>query len=253
MRLGVFQAACGGCTVGERFDRLSAALDAHDLDLVVCPELFASGYLIDGHHRDLAERADGPSFRAMGRLARQHGCAIAYGYPEAEGDKIYNSAALVGGDGTRLANHRKALPSPHSFEETSFANGAPAPLAMLGGLRIAMAICYEIEFPETARRAALAGADLLLVPTALVDSWPSVAERMVPTRAFENGLWLAYANHGGSEGGKRYLGGSRIVAPDGSEPAVAGAGEDLIAAEIDADAVQAARARLPYLRDCAFI
>lgn len=249
MRLGVFQAACGGLDLAERVARLDRALDGHALDLVVCPELFATGYHIEADHSDLGEPAEGRYFEAVAKLAKSHGCAIAFGYPEAEG-QTFNSAAIVGAHGGLLANHRKRLASPGSFEEASFSNGGSNTLCNLAGLRVAVAICYEIEFPETARAAALAGADLLIAPTALVEAWPVVAEHVVPTRAFENGVWVAYANHAGRELHYTYLGGSRIVAPDGREVAVAGPGEELLVAEIDPGAVAAARARLPYLRDC---
>lgn len=250
MKLGVFQAACGGLDLDARLARLDRALHGHRLDLVVCPELFATGYHITTDHRDLGEPVDGRYFQGFATVAQAHGCAIAFGYPEAAA-QTYNAAAVVAANGAFLANHRKRLTSPGSFEETRFACGGTQTLFDVAGMRVAMAICYEIEFPETARGAALAGADLLIVPTALVAAWPVVAERVVPARAFENGLWLAYANHGGCELAERYLGGSRIVAPDGREVAVAGRGEELLIAEIDTEAVSKARRRLPYLRDCA--
>lgn len=252
MKLGVFQAACDGLDFQHRLTRLDQALQGQHLDLVVCPELFATGYHIARDHRDLGEPVDGRYFHGFAAVAQAHGCAIAFGYPEAAG-QTYNAAAVVGADGALLANHRKRLPSPNSFEETCFANGGTQTLFDLEGMRVAAAICYEIEFPETARSAALAGADLLIVPTALVAAWPVVAERVVPARAFENGLWLAYANHGGRELAESYLGGSRIVAPDGREVAVAGRGEELLIAEIDTEAVSRTRRRLPYLRDCAIL
>ena len=124
----------------------------------------------------------------------------------------------------------------------------PTRLGFLG-IEIALLICYEVEFPEAVRNAAVDGAQLVLVPTALVDQWGVVAERVVPARAFENGLWLAYANHAGHEQGFDYLGGSRIVAPDGRIEASAGSGEGLISAVIDTARVEAAQTRLPYLRD----
>jgi len=252
MRLGVYQAASGGLGFDARLARLDAALDGHSLDLAVCPELFATGYHIEANHRDLGAPSDGLYASGIAELAKRHGTAIAYGYPEAA-EQTYNAAAIVGADGALLANHRKRLASPGSFEETSFANGEAPTLLDLAGMRVAMAICYEIEFPETARGAALAGAHLLIVPTALVEAWPVVAERVVPARAFENGLWLAYANHGGRELNHTYLGGSRIVAPDGREMAIAGPGEELLVTEIDKGSVTAARERLPYLRDCVFL
>lgn len=250
MKLGVFQAACGGLDLENRLTRLDRALREHALDLVVCPELFATGYYIEADHRDLKEPTEGRYFQHIANVARYNGCAIAFGYPEAA-DQTYNSAAIVGENGELLANHRKRLASPHSFEEACFANADAQTLFDLAGIRVAVAICYEIEFPETARQSALAGADLLIVPTALVEAWPVVAERVVPTRAFENGLWLAYANHAGRELDHTYLGGSRIAAPDGRQVAVAGRDEELLIAEIDTAAVAAARDRLPYLRDCA--
>ena len=249
MKLGVYQADCDGLGLEERLARLDRVLTGEALDLVVCPELFASGYHIKGSHRDLAEPSEGRYFQGMAELARRHRTALAFGYPEAA-DQVYNAAAVAGADGTLLANHRKRLASPGSFEEATFANGDAPTAFNLAGLKVAAAICYEIEFPETARGAALSGADLLIVPTALVAGWPVVAERVVPARAFENGLWLAYANHGGKELTHDYLGGSRIVAPDGREVAVAGRGDELLTAEVDAEAVSRARNRLPYLRDC---
>ena len=72
------------------------------------------------------------------------------------------------------------------------------------------------------------------------------ARKLVPTRAFENGIFMLYANHAGREGGSRYLGESVIVAPDGAELARAGAGEALISAGLDLAAIARARAALPY-------
>ncbi len=108
------------------------------------------------------------------------------------------------------------------------------------GLKIGVVICYEVEFPESVRCAAANGAHLLLVPTALVSQWELVDSRVVPSRAFENGVWLSYANHVGHENGLDYLGGSRIVAPDGHIGALAGTVEELITTWINTQRVEAA-------------
>jgi predicted amidohydrolase len=70
-----------------------------------------------------------------------------------------------------------------------------------GGLRIGILICYDVEFPENVRRLALAGAHLIAVPTALpaTDQAGLIARKMVPVRAFENQLFIAYANHCGAD------------------------------------------------------
>jgi predicted amidohydrolase len=248
MRLGIYQCDAGGLSTRARLRALELRLAEREVDLMVCPELFASGYM-GADHAALAEPAEGPFFDAVAKLAKRHETAVCYGYPEAADGVVYNAARLVGADGAALANHRKRLPSPGSFEEETFANGDTPTLVDHCGMRIAIIICYEVELPESLRRAALHGAELALVPTALVDQWGVVAEKLVPTRAFENGLWLAYANHAGEENGARYLGGSRIVAPNGVEEAVAGAEDTVIAANVDPERVVTARNRLPYLRD----
>ncbi|MEM8689824.1 MAG: carbon-nitrogen hydrolase family protein [Pseudomonadota bacterium] len=250
MKLGVFQPAFGGLLPDERIERLGAVIAETSVDLVICPELFLSGYNVGKDLTRFAQPAEGPRFKLIAELARAHQTAILYGYPELEAGTLYNSAACVGPDGALIANHRKRANSPASFEEDYFTPGKAHSVFDYAGLRIAILICYEVEFPEAVRQAAQSGAHLVVVPTALVEQWDVVASRVVPARAFENGVWVAYCNHAGREGNCVYLGGSRIVAPDGQEAAVAGREEALICADVDTDRVAAAQQRLPYLRDC---
>ena len=246
MRAGVFQCAPGGLTPGGRLARLSDALRHERLDLVVCPELFLSGYDVGDSLVKLAETSDGPFSRQVARLARSSGTAIVYGYPERDGDRVYNAAVCIDSAGQLVANHRKML-LPPGVEGRYFTPGDRLTLFDLDGVRCSILICYEAEYPEAVRAAAEAGATVVLVPTALVDDWGSVALQMMPTRAFENGIWLLYANHAGTENGARYLGASCIVAPDGKDAARAGIGEELILADLDLKRATAAQARLPYL------
>lgn len=247
MKIGVFQPACGGATRDERLRRLADALTAHPVDLVVCPELFASGYNVGDDLRRLAEPVDGPFGRAITALAEATRAAILYGYPETADGRRYNSAACIGPDGTLLANHRKRLNSPGSFEEDTFDLGSRPTLFTYRGVRIGVVICFEAELSEPTRAAALDGAELIAAPSALVDQWKMVARKLIPTRAFENGVYVAYSNHGGTENGFTYLGESRIVAPDGRDEAVAGTGEEMLVATLDPERVRAAQARMPYL------
>ena len=94
-----------------------------------------------------------------------------------------------------------------------------------------------------------AGADLVLVPTALSAEWGVVAEKLIPTRGFENGVFVCYANHCGEENGLRYHGGSCIVGPTGQDLARAGTDETCIYAQLDLSQVRGAQERLPYLAD----
>ncbi len=256
MLTAIFQCAGGGLEPGERLLRLEQAVISTHRDngdrpaLVLCSELFASGYYIGDGLRQRAESLDGPVMQQVSELARRLDTAIVYGYPERGEAGLHNSAAFIAADGSLLANHRKCINAPGGFEDNYFTPGAQATLVDYAGLRIALQICYEIEFPESARQAALAGAQLILAPTALGAEWDVVASRVVPSRAFENGVWVAYANHAGHENGIDYLGGSKIVAPDGVIEADAGSGEGIITCNVDAARVDAAQRRLPYLRDC---
>lgn len=251
MRLGIFQSAGGRISLEQRLEGLDQAISGHadNTDLILCPELFASGYNVGDALRDQASSPSGTIYQRVASLARKRRTAIVYGYPEQGDNCIYNSAAFVSADGELLANHRKRLNSPGSFEEDYFTPGDEATVLAYRGLKIALLICYEVEFPEAVREVALAGAQLVLVPTALADQWDVVASRVVPARAFENGVWLAYANHAGHENGLDYLGHSKIVAPDGTIEADAGVAESLISTFVDPARVASAQRRLPYLRD----
>ena len=117
---------------------------------------------------------------------------MAYGYPERSGGRPYNSAVVVGRDGKVIANHRKRR-LPNAYEKQWFQTGSGMTFFMLDGWKVALVICYEVEFPETVRAAALQGAQLVIVSTALSNAWPVVARAVFPARAFENGVFLSYA------------------------------------------------------------
>lgn len=217
--------------------------------LLVTSELYLTGYALGERLPRLAEAADGPSARSVARIAAEHGVAVAYGYPERAGGALYNSVQLIGPDGTRLANYRKT----HlygAFETAHFTPGDELVVqAGLDGLRLGLLICYDVEFPEAVRAHALAGTELLLVPTALMSPYEFVARTVVPARAWESQLYIAYANRLGREGEFTFAGLSCMASPDGTVPARAGTGEELIVADADPLHLAGSRAGNPYLTD----
>ncbi|GHF88227.1 carbon-nitrogen hydrolase family protein [Streptomyces thermodiastaticus] len=217
--------------------------------LLVAPELFLTGYAIGDDVARLAEPADGTAADAVAQLARRHGLAVAYGYPERDGAAVFNSAQLISADGTRLANYRKT----HlfgCFERDHFTPGEqPVVQAELHGLTVGIVICYDVEFPETVRAHALAGTDFLLVPTAQMHPFQFVAESLVPVRAFENQMYVAYVNRTGREGEFEFVGLSVLAGPDGVARARGGRGEELLLADADPAFLAASRITNPYLRD----
>jgi len=227
--------------------RALAAAEA-GASLAIFPEMFLTGYNIGDAVFKLAEPVDGPSAGKAADIARTAGVALLYGYPERDGDTVYNSALLVGRDGAPLANYRKT----HLYgseEKRLFAPGDSLMLAELDGLKIGFLICYDVEFPEAVRALALAGAELIAVPTALIRPFDIVARTLVPARAFENQVYVAYAGMCGSEAGLGYCGLSCIVGPDGQDLARAGTGPDLLLADIDLSAISRSRKENPYFID----
>jgi predicted amidohydrolase len=249
IRLAIYQYTARDETPHRRLQRLDDMLrSAKDapFDLVVCPELFISGYNAGDKIAAFSEAQDGPAFQAAGEIARKHQTTLIYGYPENAGERRFNSAMVVGVDGRRQGNHRK-LRIPNGFETQWFVPGDSHTMIDVAGFRIALLVCYDVEFPETVRACALAGAEIIVAPTALKAEWGIVARQLIPSRAFENGVFLAYANYCGRENGFVYLGESCIIGPDGGEIARAGADETLLVGVLKREDIARARTRLPYL------
>ena len=230
-------------------DEAAGRAAAAGAGLLAAPEMFLTGYAIGDGVGRLAEPADGDSADAVAEIATRHGLAIAYGYPERAGDQVFNSAQIVSADGDRLANYRKT----HlfgDFERDHFTPGEQQVVqAELGGLRVGLMICYDVEFPENVRAHALAGTDLLLVPTAQMHPFQFVAESVVPVRAFENQLYVAYVNRVGQEGEFDFVGLSTLAGPDGVARSRAGRGTELLLADVDPVLLAASREANPYLQD----
>ncbi|MFG2333876.1 carbon-nitrogen hydrolase family protein [Streptomyces sp. NPDC048604] len=231
--------------LGEAAARAAAA----GAGLLITSELFLTGYAVGEDLARLAEAADGPAAREIAELAARHGLAIVHGYPERAGERLYNAVRLTGPDGAALADYRKT----HlygDFERQWFTPGDEHVVrAELHGLRIGLMICYDVEFPENVRAHALAGTDLLAVPTAQTASYAFVAESVIPVRAFENQMYVAYVNRTGHEGPFDFAGLSCLAGPDGTVRARAGRGPELVLGDVDPDLLAASRTANPYLRD----
>ncbi|MGE7992575.1 carbon-nitrogen hydrolase family protein [Pseudomonas sp. NPDC089554] len=254
MRIALFQGASKPLDVPGNLEHLQhqAHLAAQrGAQLLVCPEMFLSGYNIglDAVQR-LAEADDGPSAMAVVEIAQAQRIAIAYGYPErAEDGTLYNSVQLIDAHGRSLCNYRKT----HLFGELDRSMFSPGPdhfpVVEMDGWKLSLLICYDIEFPENARRLALAGAELLLVPTANMTPYDFTCQVTVRSRAQENQCYLVYANHCGAEGDVQYCGQSSIIGPDGSLLAMAGQDECLLLADVERERVVRGREAFPYLAD----
>lgn len=252
MRLALYQCPPLPLDIDANLQRLQDALDqSAGNDLLVLPEMFLTGYNIglEAVSR-LAQARDGSAAQRIATMARAAGIAIAYGYPERGQDgAIYNAVQVFDAQGRSLCNYRKT----HLFGELDrgmFSPGADDfPVFELNGWKLGVLICYDLEFPENTRRLALAGADLILVPTANMRPYEFIAELTVRVRAHENQCYVVYANYCGHEEHIEYCGLSSIVAPDGMQIAGAADDETLLMASLDQRVLIESRANTPYLRD----
>lgn len=228
--------------------KIARSAAAGGAKILLCPECWLQGYNIPDRCAELAEQRNGPSATRIAGIARENDLAIVYGYAERDpaSGAIHNSVQAIGPDGTSLANYRKT----HLFSDFERGlyrpgDGFAAPFDFLGW-RIGLLICYDVEFPETVRSVALAGADLILIPTALTGDYPCVPDIVVPARAIENQVFVAYCNHAGVEGEMRFIGKSRLAGPTDPAIAAAGDGEALLIATIARETIAAAAPAFPY-------
>jgi predicted amidohydrolase/dienelactone hydrolase len=193
--------------------------------LVVLPELCDSGYVFDAadpaaEARGLAApAADSVTLRQWRALAGRHGLVVVGGFCELGADgRLYNSAALVDASGTR-AVYRKA----HLWdsEKLVFTPGDAAPPVVDTWIgRVGVMVCYDLEFPEWARLAALDGADLIAAPVNWPGYSPPTGERpaevvKAQAAAASNGVFVAVADRCRTERGVSWISGSLIAGPDG--------------------------------------
>jgi predicted amidohydrolase len=254
MRIALYQCPPLPLDVSGNLQRLkqqARQAAAQGAELLVCPEMFLTGYNIGSKAAySLAQKRDGSAASEIAAVARAEKIAILYGYPErADDDQIYNAVQLIDAQGKSLCNYRKT----HLYGELDkamFSAGEDQfPVIEFNGWRVGFLICYDVEFPENTRRLALAGAELILVPTANMEPYDFVADVTVRARAFENQCYVAYANYCGREDDIRYCGLSSICAPDGSRVALAGQDEALIVGTLDRQLMADSRAINTYFKD----
>jgi predicted amidohydrolase len=216
-----------------------AAADAKEQNarLLITPEAFLTGYDVPG--------LKGLALPELPRIVSD--IAVLAGWTEKHGERVFNSATLVDSGGATLLTHRKL----HLYGEVDrgvFEAGDQLQVAELEGLTVGVLVCFDVEYPEAARALALKGADLIAVPTSLMAPYDHVATTLVPARAAENQVYVAYANRVGKETTLEYVGQSVVAGPDGEIVARAPRDEEtLLIADLDLARIAASRAQHSYL------
>lgn len=221
--------------VDANLERLVALLDEHpDVDLAAFPELFLGGYDL-ATVAELAVPVEDPVVLRIREAAARRSTAVVAGFAERTADgRIANAAMVIDADGRLAAVHRKT----HLFgaEEGAFTRGETLHVVDLAGVRVAPLICFEMEFPEPARAAARAGAEVLVTIAANMAPYGADHELASRARALDNRLPHVYVNRAGDEAGLEFEGGSQAIACDGTVLAGAdagvGRGETIVVAEV---------------------
>lgn len=253
MLLAVLQAEAAVLEPEENLRRIAASAAAAaeaGAELLLTPELFPVGYAPARVRAELDPQRLPELAARLAGIARDHRIALVYSLPSVGPDGRWRiTATLVDSGGRRVLEYAKV----HLFgseERAAFVPAEEPPaVAEWNGVRTALLVCYDVEFPEAVRAAADRGAELLLVPTALADGFESVPQVLVRARALESQLVIGYANHSGTEQGEHFLGGSVVVGPEGELLAQAGPAGELLFATVDPHAAAAARRRVPYLTE----
>ena len=219
MRVGFYQFTPLFGEVSRNLDKIVDTLDQADADLIVLPELCASGYQFVSPQEvhTLSEPVpNGPTTQRLIDLAKRRGITIVAGLPECAGAAYYNSAVVVGSSGF-IGCYRK---THLFFEETLFFTPGDTGFQVwdIGSAKIGVMICFDWYYPEAARTLALKGAEIICHPSNLV--LPNCPDSM-PVRCLENRVFAITCNRTGSEarGGKdplMFIGNSEVVAPKGA-------------------------------------
>jgi predicted amidohydrolase len=216
MRIGYIQSAPVFGAKERNFEEIQKLAKNIKADLLVLPELFATGYTFttEKEAKEMAETDNGKTVEFLMEIADLTGAAMVGGFIEKEKDKIYNSLLIVS-EGKVIDTYRKI----HLFykEQHWFSRGdKPLKVYDIKGIRVGAMICFDWIFPETCRTLALKGAQVIAHPSNLV--MPYCQGAMV-TRCLENRIFAVTANRIGTE--KRgedeftFTGASQITAPEG--------------------------------------
>lgn len=215
--------------------------------LAVLPEMFATGFSMNA---ELTLAAQAETEQTLSQLALTFGLYLCGGLVARGTSGLpENQAVLYGPDGIEVGRYTKRHPFTPLGEDKVYAAGNEATVLKVNDAGIAPLICYDLRFPEEFRAGAKIGAEVFLI----LASWPAARQNhwttLLQARAIENQAYVVGVNRTGQDPNCQYAGGSMIVSPRGEILAQAGAGPQILSAEIDLADLRAYRQDFPALRD----
>ncbi|MFC7394003.1 carbon-nitrogen family hydrolase [Scopulibacillus cellulosilyticus] len=235
----------------QRIERVDKMLDnLKDQDLILLPEIWATGYFAFDLYTNEAEPLDGPFVQRFSAKAKElNAWLFAGSFVEKDGDNYYNTSVLFNREGKMVGTSRKI----HLFRYGSLegeiltAGDTPAVVDTEFG-KVGLSTCYDLRFPELYRAQVDKGAKILLITSA----WPHQRlehwKLFNAARALENQCFLISSNCAGTTKGVLMSGHSQIVDPWGVVMASAGEFETIVKSEINLDQIDQIRKTFPQLK-----
>ncbi|GAA5526870.1 carbon-nitrogen family hydrolase [Herpetosiphon gulosus] len=228
--------------------QIAARAEMVGADLLVLPELWGTGYMLEQAHT-LSDPLGKGLFEEVAILAARHHLAIIGSLLERDGKQVYNTATLYDAQGKRLHSYRKTHLIGLMQEDQYLGAGQQAEIFDTAWGKSACAICYDLRFPELFRRYALAGAGVIIIPA----EWPTVRiehwRTLLRARAIENQAVVIACNRVGSDRANQFGGHSVVIDPWGNVLVEGDDQSGLLTASVDLDSVAKARDFLPVFRD----
>jgi predicted amidohydrolase len=216
--------------------------------LVVFPELWSTGYALE-QSKDLASQLNSGTFAQVTTVATQHKIGIIGSILEKRGLEVANSASFFAPNGRVMGVYRKIHLFTLIYEDKWLQPGSSPLMMDMPWGTTALAICYDLRFPELFRHYAANGTKMIVVPA----EWPLVRlehwRALLVARAIENQCYIVATNTAGEIGDTVFAGHSMIVDPWGKIVIEGGEDPMLLTAEIDLDMVDEVRAQIPVMRD----
>lgn len=254
MRVALLQVASPDAeSISDRRTRIGAQIRdesaLESCDLLLLPELWAVGGFHYDDFREASEPFDGPSVAAAREWAALHNIHVHLGsFVEAEGDDLFNTAAVIAPDGSVALKYRKV----HLFgrnEARAMTAGDALAVSPLLEATLGIATCYDLRFPELFRSMIDAGATVVAIPAAWPDARANHWRLFTQARAVEEQVYVLACNAVGTHQGVEFSGGSRVVDPWGTVVAEADGREGFLYADLDPGMPARVRSDFPVLAD----
>jgi predicted amidohydrolase len=230
--------------------KLGEAVKGQDKpDVIMLPEMWNTGYALE-QIGGIADRSGERTKALLSAFSREHGVLIIGGsIAESREEGVYNTINVFDDKGRLEADYSKIHLFRLMDEEKYLKAGEKLGQLNVSGHDAGMMICYDIRFPELARKLALGGAKMLFVPA----QWPNPRlhhwRTLLMARAIENQMYVIACNRCGMSGSTSFFGHSMVIDPWGEIVAEAGEEETILRAELELPLVDAVRAKIPVFED----